>query len=228
MRLFLIVLYFLCCLPLLSHGQLSRTMVGISVFPSVENLINPDAPKDVHRNRPKLSYNFGLKTKTSMSRHLSINTGLMVYNKGRSYISMLLKQPNQHYSSVELSSNAWYLSVPLLFQYHLALPGKHSLSPAAGVIYGRKIFQYFHQAGPSRNFYTIVSDGSSEDYFGLTLSLSYLFRTKGKVFEISPAYMRQINAGWKYTKPHKPSWRHDSYLLDISIFGIIAQIFQKL
>lgn len=216
----------MCCLCFFSspsNGQICKTQLGVSLFPSVEGFYYPGAPKGVYRDREKLSYNFGLKTKTFLRDNISVNSGLMIFNKGRAYTSMLLRQPTQHYSSVELSTNIWYLSVPLIFQWHIPLRNQHRLSPAAGIIYGRKVFQYWHQAGPSRSFYRISSDGSSENHLGLSVSLSYIFYIKGKTIELSPGYIRQLNSGWKWPENSTVRTRFDSYVLEFTLFGLFTK-----
>jgi hypothetical protein len=222
MRLLLISFCYLSFFSSLSHGQTKHTKLGVSLFPSVEGFYYPGAPKDAYRNREKLSYNFGLRTKSFITNSISINSGLMIYNKGRAYTSMLLRIPNQNYSSVVLSSNSWFLSVPLIFQWHIPLRDQHSISPAAGIIYGRKVFQYFHQAGPSRSFYSIISDGTSENHLGLSFGLSYTFGVMGKAVELSPGYIRQINSEWKWPVDSTIRKRYDSYVLELTVFGLIT------
>ena len=223
MRLLLLLVCFLCFYSSPSYGQAYPTKLGISLFPSVEGFYYPGAPKDVYRDREKLSYNFGLRTKTAVTNSISVNSGLMIYNKGRAYTSMLLRQPTQHYSSVELSTNIWYLSVPLIIQWHIPLRNQHRLSPAAGIIYGRKVLQYWHQAGPSRTFYYISSDSSSKNHLGLSFGLSYIFCFKGKVIELSPGYIRQINSGWKWPRDSDIKKRFDSYVLELTLFGLFTE-----
>lgn len=203
-------------------AQSKKMEWGINLSPSIERRYNPADTKNELDYRGRLSYNFGVKARYFFSDRMSINSGLMVYNKGTTY--SIFYRPNP----IILSSNIWYLTIPLNLQAHFYLSNKHVLSPHIGTTFGRKAFQYFHQEGPTNNFYTIVSDGSSNFHLGLALGLSYIFQLKGVKLEVSPSYIRQLNDGWNYTKNPNPNIRYDSYILELTCYGLFrTEILQK-
>ena len=212
----LLFIFLLFKIPL--SAQSKKFEWGISLAPSVERRYNPADTKNELNFRGKLSYNFGVKARYFVSDRVSINSGLMIYNKGTTYSVPYGSNP------IILSQNIWYLSIPLNLQAHFYLPNEHVFSPIAGFTFGRKVFQYFHQVGPTnKNFYTIVSDGSSTYHLGLALGLSYAFQLKGMKIEIAPSYIRQLNDGWKYTPESAPNIRYDSYILEFTCYGLFKK-----
>ena len=185
----------------------------MSLSPSVERRYNPADLKNEWNYRGKLSYNFGVKTRYFISDRMSINSGLMIYNKGTTYSVPYGSNP------IILSPNIWHLTIPLTLQAHFYLSNYHFFSPMAGVTFGRKIFQYFHQIGPRNNFYFVLNGGSSTYHLGFVLGIAYAFSLEGIQFEIAPSYIRQLNDGWKYTKEAYPNIRYDSYLVEFTCYG---------
>ncbi len=191
---------------------------GISLAPSTERRYNPADTKNELNFRGRLSYNFGVKAKYFVSDRMSINSGLMIYNKGTTYSVPYGSNP------IILSPNIWHLTAPLNLQAHFYLPNKHFISPIAGITFGRKIFQYFHQIGPRNSFYYVSQPGGSSTYhLGLALGLSYTFQLKGVKLEIAPSYIRQLNQGWKYIPESYPNIRYDSYILEFTCFGLFKK-----
>ena len=191
---------------------------GISLAPSIERRYDPADTKNELNYRGRLSYNFGVKVSYFASDRLSINSGLMIYNKGTTYSVPYGSNP------IILSPNILHLTIPLNLQAYFHLPNKHNISPIAGITFGRKIFQYFHQIGPTYNFYyASLPGGSSTYHLGMALGLSYTFQLKGIKLEIAPTYIRQLNQGWKYTPEAYPHIRYDSYMLEVTCFGLFKK-----
>lgn len=216
----------LCIFPLLCIGQATpkRLHFGLALSPSIEGFYNPATTKNTLKDREKLSYNFGIKTRYFIANRLSITSGLLIYTKGFTYTVPLASIPGQPFNFAKLSPSIWYLTLPLILQAHIPLPNHHALSPTIGLTYGRKVLHYIHQLTPTRNFYYFSEGGSSENHLGLVAGLSYTTRlkslSKSVVIEVNPCYIRQMNSGWKYTPASYPNSRFDSYLLELTFYGI--------
>lgn len=221
----LTILLFLCFFPFLStsYAQKNNFSFGVTFSPSVEGFYKPEDPNNRLKNKKKASYNFGLKTRYFASNRIGISSGLMIYNKGRAYTSSLAPIPGQTYNFVWLSSSIWYLTIPLNLQIYFPLPNQNTLSSNIGFTFGRKVFQYFHQIDPQNNFYTIATDASSNNHLALVLGLSYAIQIRTVTVEMMPCYIRQLNSGWEYRRVSKPKTRFDSYLLELTFYGLLKK-----
>jgi hypothetical protein len=214
---------FLICFFILlkdSKAQNNTLDFGLVLSPSIEGFYNPAFTNSSLKYREKLSYNFGLKARYLFSKNFSFSSGVMIYNKGRTYTVPLASIPNQAPNFSTLSNSIWYLSVPLNIHARFSLKNRSSLGPNIGVVYGRKVFQYLHQVRKNYNFYTFRRNGASQNYFGLSLGLTYSTRINNKSVEISPSYVRQLNSGWHWTPESYPNSRFDSYILEFVFYGL--------
>lgn len=220
---FSVFLFFFLLSNIISKGQHKSFDLGLSLSPSVEGFYNPAYKTNSLEFREKLSYNFGLKTKFFLSRRVCLSSGVMIFNKGRTYTVPLSSVSNQTYNFATLSNSIWYLSIPFNIQTYFSLPNGSSLGSNIGFLYGRKVFQYLHQVRRNYNFYTFDKNGASQNYFGVNLGLSYLISVNNKVIEISPIYVRQLNSGWQWKPESYPNSRFDSYVLEFVFYGLLKK-----
>lgn len=221
----LLFVFLICFLILIinSKAQNNTLDLGLVLSPSVEGFYNPTFTSSGLTDREKLSYNFGLKARYLLSKKFSFSSGVMIYNKGRTYTVPLASTPNQAPNFSTLSNSIWYLSVPLNIHAHFSFKNRSSLGPNIGVVYGRKVFQYLHQVRKNYDFYTFRRNGASQNYFGLSLGLTYSTRINNKLIEISPNYVRQLNSGWQWTPDSYPNSRFDSYILEFVFYGLFCK-----
>lgn len=193
----------LAILGFLFYGQVysqSKVAFGLMVSPSIEQTISSHGIYN-----PRLSMNYGLKSKLCLTPKLNLNTGFILLDKG-SVVPTAIE--------TDLFHHAMYLGIPLSVQYNFTITKKLSFGPSIGLIYGRRVFEYFKQRTRGRIYYTVETWHVNNNYFGGSLMLETYYRLTDRVsLSIAPHYNRQLNDLWKYSL--KTQERFDSFLVEM-------------
>lgn len=192
--------------------------IGYMVSPSIESF---DRTRSRIVDKPKLSYNFGLKAKYNLTDRISLESGLIVYNKGTRYDS-----PGG-YPPRELVNHIWFLSIPLTVDYIIPITKNVAINSSAGFIYGRKVWGFFIQnVEGRRKEYVHPYSFISNNYLGVIFGIGPSFKMSSNLeVEIKPSYVRQLNDGWhnEWGNSNEVE-RLKSFLLDVTLWYNLRKI----
>ena len=135
-----------------------------------------------------------------------LNTGLTLLDKG-SVVPVTIE--------TDLFHHAWYLSVPISVQYNFPINNRLSIRPSVGLVYGRRVYEYFKQRTRDRISYFVETWYINPHYIGGLLGLEANFIISDRcLLSIAPYYNRQLNDLWKNsTITHE---RFDSFLIELT------------
>ena len=173
------------------------------ISPSIEKMIASDRFPTYNS---RLSLNYGLKSNLYLTPQIKLNTGLILLDKG-SVAPVTIE--------TDLFHHALYLSVPISVQYNLSITKRTSVGPSVGLIYGRRVYEYFKQITRDRVSYALETWNVNDNYFGGTLGLEINSTITDRFsLSITPRYNRQLNDLRKSTTIIQE--RFDSFLLEIT------------
>jgi opacity protein-like surface antigen len=204
-------------LTLKANGQ-EKWSIGYMMSPSLESF---QRIRTTIVDKPKLSYNFGVKGKYRFTDRVCLSTGLIVYNKGTRY------DATGGYPPRELVNHIWFLSIPLTVDYKLPINKKISINSSAGFIYGRKVWDFFIQDVEGRGKeYAHPFSFISNSYLGFTFGFGPSFKISPNLdIEVKPSYLRQLNDGWSNEwNDSSEVERLNSFLLDVTLWYNLRKI----
>ena len=200
MRILLIVGGLLICTQTFAQ---SKVVVGLMVSPSIEQTI---ATHRLSSYNSRFSMNYGLKGKVTLTRQITLNTGLNLLDKG-SVVPVTIE--------TDLFHHALYLSIPITVQYTIPITNRLSIGPSIGLTYGRRVYEYFKQRTRDRIWYIVDTWHVNPHYFGGLVGLETNFMiSKRWSLSIAPYYNRQLNDLWRGSAITQE--RFDSFIVEMT------------